>query len=154
MPLIDKNLLDRIEKYLSKVESKGLKGISATDDEIFHAEKILNVKFNDSYVQFIKKFGGAWSGFDIHAFRNGSSLGKGTVIDLTNDFRLGAGEDIPVELKDAYVISTDGSGNPIFMNTQGNIFIFLHDSWDVELMYSSFDEFLMIVFPEVGGYFV
>ncbi|WP_415576851.1 SMI1/KNR4 family protein [Escherichia coli] len=46
-----------------------------------------------------------------------------------------------------YVISDDGGGNPIIMNTDGKIFVFLHDSYEMEFLYSSLEELLMKSFP-------
>ena len=147
-------LIDRIKVFLYKNESNDLLGIPATDEEILGAEKYLETKFNEDYIQFIKLFGGSCVGLSIYAFNNGSLLGSTTVVELTRRFRKDAGEMIPSELKDAYAISDDGSGNPILMNKDGNIFIFLHDSWEVELLYHSLEEMLMNYFPENGGYYV
>ncbi|MEK4425950.1 SMI1/KNR4 family protein [Solibacillus sp. FSL K6-1523] len=152
--MINEDLIGRIESFLNKIEFGGFRGKPATNEEILNAEQVLNVKFNVEYIQFIKLFGGACAGFDIHAFNNGSSLGKETVVELTQRFRRGGEDLIPQELKDAYVISDDGSGNPILMNAEGKIFIFLHDSWEVELLYNSLQEMLMNYFPQSGGYYV
>ena len=38
-----------------------------------------------------------------------------------------------------YAISDDGSGNPILMDQQGYIFIYYHDSWEMEMLYESLD---------------
>ncbi|MEY9974776.1 hypothetical protein ABH966_005193 [Lysinibacillus sp. RC46] len=119
-----------------------------------NAEQVLNVKFKEEYIQFIKIFGGACVGLNIHAFNNGSFIGKSTVVELTHWFKKGGEDMIPHELKDAYVISNDGSGNPILMNSDGNIFIFWHDSWEVELLHNSLQEMLMKYFPPSGGYYV
>ncbi|KOP78410.1 hypothetical protein AMS59_11095 [Lysinibacillus sp. FJAT-14745] len=151
---MDANLISRIESFLNKSEFKGFKGIPATDEEILNAEQVLNVKFNKEYVQFIKLFGGACVGLSIHAFNNGSFIGKSTVVELTQWFQKDGEDTIPQELKGAYVISNDGSGNPVLMNEDGNIFIFWHDSWEVELLHNSLQEMLLKYFPQSGGYYV
>ena len=38
-----------------------------------------------------------------------------------------------------YAISDDGSGNPILMDQQGHIFIYYHDSSEMEILYESLD---------------
>ena len=38
-----------------------------------------------------------------------------------------------------YAISDDGSGNPILMDQQGHIFIYYHDSSEMEMLYESLD---------------
>jgi len=152
--IMDASLIRRIESFLNKSEFEGLKGEPATDEDILNAEQVLNVKFNEEYIQFIKLFGGACAGFAIYAFINGSSMGKATVVELTHRFRKGGEDMIPQELKEAYVISDDGSGNPVLMNKEGKIFIFWHDSWEVELLHNSLQEMLLEYFPQSGGYYV
>ncbi|WP_071884440.1 SMI1/KNR4 family protein [Cronobacter condimenti] len=84
-----------------------LYGIPATDEEIANAEKELKIKFNEQYIEFIKWFGGAFGGIDIHAFNNGSLVGKATVVDLTQKFRK-TYKDLDKSVLNAfYVISDD-----------------------------------------------
>lgn len=94
-----------------------LKGIPASSEEIKHAENILGIKFHDDYIEFIKKFGGASAGLDIHAFNNSTLIGKETVIELTQGFqKLLELHEQP--MNKLYAISDDGSGNPILMDQQ------------------------------------
>lgn len=151
---MDAHLMKRIGSFLNNSEFEGLVGKPATTEEILNAERVLNVKFNEEYIRFIKLFGGACVGIEIYVFNNEDSLRKNSVIESTQRFRKGGEDVIPQELKDAYVISDDGSGNPILMNTEGKIFIFLHDSWEVELVSNSLQEMLMKYFPQSGGYYV
>ncbi|MGR6057313.1 SMI1/KNR4 family protein [Escherichia coli] len=83
----------------------------------------------------------------IHAFNNGSLIGNATVIDLTKKFRETYSDLDKDILNSFYAVSDDGSGNPILMNTDGEIFIFLHDSYEIEYLYSSLEELLMKSFP-------
>ncbi len=115
-----------------------LKGIPASSEEIKHAENILGIKFHDDYIEFIKKFGGASVGLDIHAFNNSTLIGKETVIELTQGFqKLLELHEQP--MNKLYAISDDGSGNPILMDQQGHIFIYYHDSSEMEMLYESLD---------------
>lgn len=119
-----------------------LRGLPATSDQINEAQKLLNVQFNEQYINFIKRFGGAFAGISIHAFSNESLIGKATVVDLTLKFRDTYGESVPRELRNSYVISDDGSGNPILMDMAGKITIYFHDSGESELLYNSLQELL------------
>ncbi|MED8265527.1 SMI1/KNR4 family protein [Escherichia coli] len=132
---MNQELLERVRKEIT------------SDEDITHAENILNIKFNDQYIQFIKLFGGAFGGISIHAFNNGSLIGNATVIDLTKKFRETYSDLDKDILNSFYAVSDDGSGNPILMNTDGEIFIFLHDSYEIEYLYSSLEELLMKSFP-------
>lgn len=132
--MIDQEIMNLLIKYFQ--DYPDFQGGGASDEEIENAENILGVKFHDDYIEFIKKFGGASAGLDIHAFHNSALIGRETVIELTQGFRN------LLELHDQtmsglYAISDDGSGNPILMNQHGHIFIYYHDSSEVEILYKS-----------------
>jgi len=93
-------------------------------------------------VEFIKLFGGAFGGIDIHAFQNGASIGKATVTEMTEKFWCVYADKIPEELVGAVVIADDGSGNPILINTTGEIYIYLHEEGETELLYDSLEALL------------
>lgn len=107
----------------------------------------MNIKFNEQYVEFIKRFGGAFGGIDIHAFNNGALIGKATVTEMTEKFRSIYTDNLPEELVSAIVISDDDSGNSILINTAGEIFIYLHEEDVVELLYDLLNALLTKFFP-------
>lgn len=144
---MNQELLERVRKEITSDQDMVLYGNPASDEEIARAENMLNIKFNDQYIQFIKLFGGAFGGISIHAFNNGSLIGNATVIELTKKFRETYSDLDKDILSSFYVISDDGSGNPIIMNTDGEIFIFLHDSYEIECLYGSLEELLIKSFP-------
>ncbi|MFC3749773.1 SMI1/KNR4 family protein [Paenibacillus sp. GCM10012306] len=104
---------------------------------------MLKVTFHEEYLQFISMFGGAYAGLAIYAFSNGSSLGNETVVDLTLGFREQFKEP-PFEevLRTSFVISMDGSGDPIFINPAGEVFIGHHDNGEIKLLANSFAELI------------
>ena len=110
--MLKTELVNRLEKFLTENE---MKGVPATTEQISEAERILNTKFPPDYVDFITRFGGTFAGIDIHAFINGSSVGKETVIDLTQSMRqsFGDGDERQKEAQQSIAIADDGSGNPI-----------------------------------------
>ncbi|QXH48217.1 SMI1/KNR4 family protein [Pseudomonas xanthosomatis] len=124
-----------------------LMGKPATDEQIEAAQQALGITFHPDYVEFIKLFGGAFGGVDIHAFENGSMLGKTTVTELTERFRDRYDTSGLPELHDALAISDDGSGNPILMNSQGQLYLYLHDEGEVELLAPSLEALLTSSFP-------
>src|SRR3954462_6602722 len=113
-------LIHRLEHFLAKEETSPLRGEPALDDEIRAAEEKLDVKFHGDYQDFIKRFGGAYAGMAIHAFINGSSIGKETVVELTLAARESyAGDQRAAELNKSYVISMTGAGDPVIINPAG-----------------------------------
>lgn len=133
-------IMDRLHNFLLREDNITLLGNPASLEEIRDAEKRLAVRFHDDYVHFIQTFGGAYAGLAVHAFSNGSSIGRETVIDLTLRFRDQYKEHAFAEaLQRSYVISMDGSGDPIIINPAGEIITFHHDTGEMRLLASSFE---------------
>jgi hypothetical protein len=149
LPHMNNELMHRLEHFLAKEEHDTLRGKPALDEEIDAAEEKLNVKLHSDYKDFIKRFGGAHAGMNIHAFSNGSSLGKETVIELTLDARESyAGDERATELNKSYVISISGTGDPIIINPVGEVVVLYHDSDEREVLAASFEELLQKSFVE------
>lgn len=136
-------LMERLKIFLHREDNYTLVGIATSQDEIDKAEKQLGVKFHEDYVQFIRTFGGAYAGLAVHAFSNGSSLGNETVVELTLGFREQF-KELPFAeiLRTSYVISLDGSGDPIIINQAGKVFICYHDTGELKSLANSFEELI------------
>ncbi|MGO4184921.1 SMI1/KNR4 family protein [Paenibacillus sp. MCAF9] len=133
-------LMERLKNFLHLEDNSTLVGIPATQEEIAKAQQRLNVSFHEDYVHFIRTFGGAYAGLAVHAFSNGSSLGNETVIDLTLEFREQFKELPCAEvLRTSYVISMDGSGDPIIIDRLGKVHICYHDTGEIKLVADSFE---------------
>lgn len=133
-------IMERLRNFLLREDNITLLGNPASLEEIRDAEKRLAVRFHDDYVHFIQTYGGAYAGLAVYAFSNGSSIGRETVIDLTLRFRDQYKEHAFAEvLQSSYVISMDGSGDPIFINPAGEIITFHHDTGEMRLLASSFE---------------
>ncbi|MFH0070935.1 SMI1/KNR4 family protein, partial [Peribacillus sp. NPDC056705] len=131
-------LMERLKNFLQREGNSTLVGIPASLEEIAKAQQRLNVNFHEAYVHFIKTFGGAYAGLAIHAFSNGSSLGNETVVDLTLGFREQFKELAFAEvLQTSYVVSMNGSGDPIFIDQAGEVFICHHDTGEIKLLADS-----------------
>ncbi|MFE4571116.1 SMI1/KNR4 family protein [Paenibacillus chitinolyticus] len=142
-------LMERLKAFLHRKDNSTLVGSPASQEEIAHAEQQLNVSFHEDYSHFIRKFGGAYAGLAVHAFSNGSSLGNETVVDLTLEFREQfKGLPFAEVLRTGYVISLDGSGNPILINQSGQVFICDHDTGEMELIADSFEALIEEQFCE------
>lgn len=136
-------LMERLKIFLHREDNRTLVGIPASQEEIVKAQQRLNVNFHEDYVHFIKTFWGAYAGLAIHAFSNGSSLGNETVVDLTLGFREQF-KELPFAevLRTSYVISMDGSGDPIIINQAGRVSICYHDTGEIKLLANSFEEMI------------
>lgn len=133
-------IMERLRNFLLREDNITLLGNPASQEEIRDAEQRLGVRFHNDYVHFIQTFGGAYAGLAVHAFSNGSSIGRETVIDLTLRFRNQYKEHAFAEaLHSSYVISMDGSGDPIIVNPAGEIITFHHDTGEMRLLANSFE---------------
>lgn len=140
---MNEELLQKIKEIANPDDDINLFGTPATDEEIQYAENELGIKFHDDYKCFIKNFGGAYAGIAIHAFRNSNMLGKETVIDLTKWARESFADDPRSSLiNKSYVISDDGSGNPIMICEDGKVIIAYHDCDEYEDLAGSLSELL------------
>jgi hypothetical protein len=124
---VKQEIVDRLAAFLQRHPE--LKGQPASLQEIGNAEAELGVTLGADYRQFIQTFGGAYAGLAIHAFSNGSAIGKETVVDLTRRGRnLFNDMGLFPEINSTYVISDDGSGNPIALCPDGEVWLFDHDT--------------------------
>lgn len=125
------------EGISSQERTANINCIPASQIEIINAQRQLHILFHTDYVEFIKTFGGAYAGIAVHAFSNGSSIGNETV-DLTLDFRQQFFDYLPPNfLATRYIISMDGEGNPIFIESSGKVYICYHDSGEVKRLANS-----------------
>jgi len=136
-------LIERLKIFLLREDNSTLVGTPAREEEIAKAEQQLKVNFHEDYLQFIKMFGGAYAGLAIHAFSNGSIIGKETIVDLTLEFREQFKEHPFAEvLRTSYIISMDGSGDPILINKAGKVFVCYHNTGEIKQIANSFEKLI------------
>ncbi|UTC67007.1 SMI1/KNR4 family protein [Treponema sp. OMZ 799] len=140
-------LIKRLQIFFDRHPS--LRGKPADIEQITAAEQELNIKLDEDYKEFIKLFGGAYAGLTIHAFENGESIGKETIIELTryarklfNDIKL-----FP-EINTSLVIADDGSGNPIAIEADGSVVLFDLDIEKKRVIACSFERLIEQNFEE------
>jgi hypothetical protein len=105
-------------------------GQGATQEDILEAERQLEVNFPDDYKLFLREFG--WVTFDQSNLDTIPGLGQDipngwepgfNIVHLTEESRQ-APKNIPHNLVHTY---SDGMGNDIFMNEDGEIFFMNHE---------------------------
>jgi hypothetical protein len=126
-----KELIERLRRFLT---AHDMIGTPASDEQVLCAEQELGVKFSSDYIDFIKNFGMMINALD----------GNENVVDETKSLR-----EVHPEVADTYVISDDGSGNPIMINSKGEVEIYYHDSdAEIETIASSLEQYIEDNFPE------
>ena len=134
-------LIERIKVFL---EDEDYTQNLATDEEINRAENLLKVSFDSDYKQFIKLFGGAYVGYSIYSFKNLNDLENVDIIELNKSFE---NQGIP-DFEDKYVISFDGSGSPIMIDSGGKILLFDHDNGEYVVLADSFEKLIEDNLPD------
>lgn len=132
--------IKKLENYFN--ENPHLRGTPVTEDDIHSAQSKLGIAFNLDYIELIKRYGGVSVGIDIYSISSSSNakmIGNENIIEKTihvwneyshhNNF-----------LKELYVISDDGSGNPILMHSNGGIYIFDHDGFTIDKLYNNLQD--------------
>jgi hypothetical protein len=116
-------------------------GTGVDDRQIEKAETILGCRFDSAYVQFLREFGGAMLGPEpLLGLQQAEVMGvdSWSVIEVTKRFRTDgwAGVD------DWYVVSVDGSGNPVGVGRDGAVYISDHHGAGIVRLATSFSEYL------------
>lgn len=131
-----KELIERLRRFLS---AHDMIGIPASAEQVIQAEQELGVKFSPAYIDFVLNFGKAYAGMMINSLD-----GNENVVDETKSLR-----EVHPDVTDTYVISDDGSGNPIMINSKGEVEIYYHDSdAEIETIAPSLEQFIEDNFPE------
>ncbi len=140
---MDNTLIRKIEDFLSNEENSIFRGAATEDDTIANAEKELNVSFDKDYIEFLKLFGGSFIGIPIYGFKNSEMLSDQTVVDLTKEFRGNYACDSKCpEIQNSYVISVEGNGDPIMINSDGEVLMYSHDDDTIEQIAPLFERLI------------
>ncbi|VXA57264.1 conserved hypothetical protein [Acinetobacter proteolyticus] len=125
--MVDAYLLDRLSKFYK--DNPEMKGVPLTLDDINNVENILKIKLPEDYKLFVSTYGGSYAGLAIYGLKNAEMMGDETVIELTNRARKLL-DDLKVDnyILKSVVVSDDGAGNPIFINVNGEVYIYYVDN--------------------------
>ncbi|ENX63763.1 MULTISPECIES: SMI1/KNR4 family protein [Acinetobacter] len=125
--MLDAYLLDRLSKFYK--DNPEMKGVPLTLDDINNVENILKIKLPEDYKLFVSTYGGSYAGLAIYGLKNAEMMGDETVIELTNRARKLL-DDLKVDnyILKSVVVSDDGAGNPIFINVNGEVYIYYVDN--------------------------
>ncbi|MFV5262134.1 SMI1/KNR4 family protein [Acinetobacter courvalinii] len=121
------DLLNRLSKFYK--DNPEMKGVPLTLDDINNVENILKIKLPKDYKLFVSTYGGSYAGLAIYGLKNAEMMGDETVIELTNRARKLL-YDLKVDnyILKSVVVSDDGAGNPIFINVNGEVYIYYVDN--------------------------
>ena len=113
-----------------------------TEFEFEEAAKTVNFGLPSDYKEFVCKFGGAIVGpYSIYGLRASSAMGldDASAFEVTQRFKRDGWSD----LDEALVISSDHSGNPVYLKPSGEIWIADHDFGEPIKLAESFEGYLL-----------
>lgn len=130
-------LLHKLDTYFKK--NPIYKGIPSSLQEIKLLESKLKIPLPKDYIQFLNTYGGSVIGsYMIHGIKNSEIIGEDNFIELTKGY---IKRGYP--LKNTHcVISDDGAGNPIFINSEHMVLIYDHNNAKFEILVENFEEFI------------
>lgn len=143
---MDSTLAQEIEDFAKDPSHAKNIGEPVSEELIEEAEKRLSVKFDNTYKEILRTYGGSYLKFPIYGFNNCQLLSNNSVVDLTEQFREKYHNEVTHTLSKAYVISQSGSGDPILITKDGSIVEYAHDYQSITELYNSLDELLEVLF--------
>lgn len=118
-------------------------GSQVSEKEIIEAEILLGIKFSASYKQFLLLYGGGCvADHYIYGLSRAEIMPTSlwSVIQNTDFYK--DKQQWP-DIKEWYVISEDGSGNPIGIDPEGKVWVSDHDAdFEKTKLADNFEEFL------------
>lgn len=115
-------------------------GGAITINEVKKAEKLIETKLPEDYIEFICMFGcGVVGSTVILGLGETQFVYRPSFVEETLNFR----EELPSEYKKIVIIGVDGAGNPIGFNPPNReIILYDHDFGEVVLLANNFSEYL------------
>lgn len=116
-------------------------------NEIEVAERLVGMKLPTDYRLFLERYGGAIVGsLPILGLRRAEAMADDlySVVELTSRFRADGWEST----NDWVVISVDLGGNPIGLNSLGEVWVSDHDSGETVRLAPTFEDFLIQLLNE------
>lgn len=120
----------------------------AKNAEIQKAEKEICLNFSNEYKKFLLLYGGALlPGHDIYGLKRQRSMASNwSVVQNTHFYK--EKQKWP-GIEDWYIVSDDGSGNPIGIDPEGRVWLSDHDAGFEKIkLANSFEEFLYRLYTD------
>ena len=129
------NFKNAIDLYLSSEVGKLFIRYKNDAKDIDCTEKELDVVINDSLRYILLNYGGAYVGVDLlPCSKDPNNKNQETILDYTKSIR---------NYYKGYVISIEGNGDIIFIDSENKVKIFYHDTNEEECLANDFESFIM-----------
>jgi hypothetical protein len=132
---------DELDREFARFPMMVAHGVS--EDIVNAAEAQIGCIFGESYREFLRRYGGGLVGdAPILGLDCAEAMGQDlwSVVETTERFRRDKWPGVDAW----YIVSVDGAGNPVGLDKQGAVWLSDHDSREIVLVASSFEQFLLL----------
>ena len=136
---------NKVDSYLSSEVGRLFIQYKNEAKDIDYTEKELCVTIDDALKYVLLTYGGAYIGVDLlPCSEDPNNKNQQTILDYTKSI-IDYYKEINVchSIQLGYVISIDGNGDIIFVDSENKVKIFYHDTNEEELLAKNFESFII-----------
>ena len=136
---------NKVDSYLSSEVGRLFIRYKNEAKDIHYTEKELGVTIDDALKYVLLTYGGAYIGVDLlPCSKDPDNKNQQTILDYTKSIRDYYKEiDVCHSIQRGYVISIEGNGDIIFVDSENKVKIFYHDTNEEELLAKNFESFII-----------
>ena len=139
------NFKSKVDSYLSSEVGRLFIRYKNEAKDIDCTEKELGITIDDALKYVLLTYGGAYIGVDLlPCSEDPNNKNQQTILDYTKSIRDYYKEiNVCHSIQMGYVISIEGNGDIIFINSANEVIIFYHDTNEEELLAKNFESFII-----------
>jgi SMI1/KNR4 family protein len=139
------NFKNKVDSYLSSEVGRLFIRYKNEAKDIKRTEKELGITIDDALKYVLLTYGGAYIGVDLlPCSEDPNNKNQETILDYTKSIRDYYKEiNVCHSIQLGYVISIDGNGDIIFIDSENKVKIFYHDTNEEELLAKNFESFII-----------
>ena len=139
------NFKNKVDSYLSSEVGRLFIRYKNEAEDIHYTEKELGITIDDALKYVLLTYGGAYIGVDLlPCSKDPNNKNQQTILDYTKSIRDYYKEiDVCHSIQRGYVISIEGNGDIIFIDSENKVKIFYHDTNKEELLAKNFESFII-----------
>ena len=139
------NLKNKVDSYLSSEVGRLFIRYKNEAEDIHYTEKELGITIDNALKYVLLTYGGAYIGVDLlPCSEDPNNKNQETILDYTKSIRDYYKEiDVCHSIQRGYVISIEGNGDIIFIDSENKVKIFYHNTNKEELLAKNFESFII-----------
>ena len=139
------NFKNKVDSYLSSEIGRLFIRYKNESKDMDYTEKELGITIDDALKYVLLTYGGAYIGVDLlPCSKAPNNRNQQTILDYTKSIRDYYREiDVCHSIQRGYVISIEGNGDIIFINSENKVKIYYHDTNEEELLAKNFESFII-----------